>query len=50
MFFSTVKKYPYLWLKGKKRIGLRASHPLHKSSGVSLLTINTDFIEIVKER
>ena len=50
MLFSTIQQYKYLWLKGNNRIGLRAPHSSHKSSGVSLLTINFDSIKIVKER
>lgn len=50
MLFSTIQEYSYLWLKGRNRLGLRACHSSHKSSGVSLLTISFDSIEIVKER
>ncbi len=47
--FSTVEKFPFIWLEGKKRIGVRASHPSHPN-GVSILTVSTEAIEILKKR
>jgi hypothetical protein len=48
--FSILETFPFIWLKGKKRIGVRALHYSHKSSGVSIFTINSDSIEIRKQR
>lgn len=48
--FEKVNKAPYLWLEGKGNLGLRAVHSDYPSSGVSLLTISPDAIEIVRKR
>jgi hypothetical protein len=45
----TVSDYPYIWLKGEEKIGIRAAHPDY-NSGVSLLTLSRDKIEIVRKR
>ena len=49
-FFSFINNYPYIWLEGTGRIGVRASHILHPSSGVSIFTIDEDNIVIYKKR
>jgi len=49
-FFSFINNYSYLWLEGTGRIGVRASHILHPSSGVSLFTLDEDNIVLYKNR
>ncbi len=48
--FEKANKASYLWLKGQGNLGLRAVHSDYPSSGVSLLTISPDAIEIVGKR
>jgi hypothetical protein len=49
-FFSFINNYSYLWLEGTGRIGVRASHTLHPSSGVSLFTLDEDNVVLYKNR
>jgi hypothetical protein len=48
-FFSIVNSYKYLWLQGKGRIGVRATHDSY-SSGVSVFTLNENSVQIRKYR
>lgn len=50
LFFSFINNYSYLWLEGTGRIGIRASHILHPSSGVSIFTIDEHNVMIYKKR
>jgi hypothetical protein len=50
LFFSFINNYSYLWLEGTGRIGVRASHSLHISSGVSLFTLDEDNVVLYKNR
>lgn len=50
LFFSYIENHSYLWLEGKARIGIRASHNLYKSSGVSVFTIDENNVIVYKNR
>lgn len=50
LFFSFINKYSYLWLEGKGRIGVRAAHTFHKSTGVSVFTIDEKNVVLYKNR
>ena len=48
--FLLFKAHPYAWLKGNKDLGLRAAHPDHKTTGVSLITLSRDSFSIKRNR
>lgn len=48
--FEFINGYPYLWMEGQRKIGVRVSHSLHPSSGVSIVTLNNDSLIIRKKR
>lgn len=45
--FNFVDNNEYLYLEGKSNLGLRSTHPNHKSSGVSICTLYPNKVEIV---
>jgi len=45
--FDIVSKSHHLYLEGRSNLGLRSTHPNHKSSGVSICTLYPNKVEIV---